>query len=578
MKMAEYLAPGVYVEEKSFRSKSIEGVGTSTTAFAGPTRKGPIQGVPEVVTSFGEFVRMYGGLENLSFSAADDGSPDVINYMAHAAQAFFNNGGKRLYIARTFLARAGSDGIAFVQIADDGGGNSANFRARVPGSGLNGTITVYEKKTPASTANMQKTPVGTLLCETAPDGGGGTTATYFLKNATGWADDGDTALGAGGAGITRELVSVNLEAVDRDGTVLVYENLALGESHPRFIGNVLEETPSKRAEALENPYYIDIEGTVDAFELLDGLLDGHSKRVLTLSGGNDGQEPANAAYRSALNILGEVSDIAIVAAPGHSAFTDFQTIQGLLISHAEKLKYRFAVLDPEENQSLSAVRNGRSRIDSKYAALYYPWVVVSNPLARPDDSSIKKEITLPPSGFITGIYARTDVERGVWKAPANEVVRGALRFEREITHGQQEVVNPEGINCLRFFFGRGNRVWGARTISSDPEWKYVNVRRYFIYLEHSIDRSTQWAVFEPNGPRLWANIRETVSAFLYNEWIEGALLGTDPEQAYFVRCDRSTMTQADLDNGRLICEIGVAVLKPAEFVIFRIGQKTADAE
>lgn len=178
---------------------------------------------------------------------------------------------------------------------------------------------------------------------------------------------------------------------------------------------------------------------------------------------------------------------------------------------------------------------------------------------------------------MTGIYARNDAERGVWKAPANEVVRGALRFEREVNQRQQEVLNPEGINCLRYFFGRGNRVWGARTVSSDPEWKYVNVRRYFIYLERSIDRSTQWAVFEPNGERLWANVRETVSAFLYNEWRSGALLGTSPEEAFFVRCDRSTMTQDDLDNGRLICEIGVAVLKPAEFVIFRIGQKTADA-
>jgi len=177
-----------------------------------------------------------------------------------------------------------------------------------------------------------------------------------------------------------------------------------------------------------------------------------------------------------------------------------------------------------------------------------------------------------------GIYARSDNDRGVWKAPANEVVRGALRFESDINFGQQEVLNPLGVNCLRYFPGRGYRVWGARTASSDPEWKYVNVRRYFIYLEASLDRGTQWVVFEPNGDALWANVRETVSSFLYNEFVSGALLGTTPEQAYFVRCDRSTMTQADLDNGRLICLVGVAALKPAEFVIFRIGQKTADAK
>ena len=198
-------------------------------------------------------------------------------------------------------------------------------------------------------------------------------------------------------------------------------------------------------------------------------------------------------------------------------------------------------------------------------------------MARPGVESIPREILLPPSGFICGIYARNDLERGVHKAPANEAVRGALRFEFEINFAQQEVLNPLGVNCLRYLPGRGYRVWGARTVSSDPEWKYVNVRRYFNYVERSIDQGTQWAVFESNGERLWANIRDTISSFLYNEWASGALLGGSPKEAFLVRCDRSTMTQNDLDNGRLICLIGIAVLKPAEFVIFRIGQKTADA-
>ena len=147
-----------------------------------------------------------------------------------------------------------------------------------------------------------------------------------------------------------------------------------------------------------------------------------------------------------------------------------------------------------------------------------------------------------------------------------------------VNKAQQELLNPEGINCFRYYEGRGMRLWGARTMSSDPEWKYVNVRRYFAYLEHSIDKGTQWAVFEPNGERLWANVRRTIEDFLFNEWQMGALLGDKPEKAYFVRCDRSTMTQNDLDNGRLVCLIGVAPLKPAEFVIFRIGQWTADAK
>jgi phage tail sheath protein FI len=184
---------------------------------------------------------------------------------------------------------------------------------------------------------------------------------------------------------------------------------------------------------------------------------------------------------------------------------------------------------------------------------------------------------LPPSGFICGIYTRADLERGVFKAPANEVLRSATGLERQITQSDQETLNPAGINCLRFFAGKGFCVWGARTASADPEWKYVNVRRYFDYLENSIDRGTQWVVFEPSGETLWAKVRKIISEFLTREWRNGGMQGQKPEEAFFVRCDRTTMTQSDLDNGRLICLIGVAPVKPAEFVIFRIGQWTADA-
>lgn len=288
--------------------------------------------------------------------------------------------------------------------------------------------------------------------------------------------------------------------------------------------------------------------------------------------------PVAANYALALGELSGLEDISIVAAPGSSAYAEAQAINNVVISHAESRRaYRIAVLDLPRDQTPGQARTLRGLIDSRYAAVYYPWVVVPNPLARPGREDIPRELALPPSGFVSGIYARNDVERGVWKAPANEVVRGALRFELDINFAQQEMLNPVGVNCLRYLSGRGFRVWGARLASSDPEWKYVNVRRYFNYLESSIDRGTQWAVFEPNGERLWANVRQTISDYLYNEWRNGALLGTKTEEAYFVRCDRSTMTQNDLDNGRLVCLIGVAVIKPAEFVIFRIGQKTADA-
>jgi len=193
------------------------------------------------------------------------------------------------------------------------------------------------------------------------------------------------------------------------------------------------------------------------------------------------------------------------------------------------------------------------------------------------DPVTEQDIHVPPSGFVAGIYARNDVDRGVHKAPANEVIRLADGLEVLVNKAQQDVLNPDGVNCLRFFEGRGFRVWGARTASSDPEWKYLNVRRYFAYVERSVEKGTQWAVFEPNGPELWSNVRSTVEDFLFNEFSNGHLLGVTPEEAYFVRCDRTTMTQNDLDNGRMVCLVGIAPLRPAEFVIFRIGQKTADS-
>ncbi len=301
-----------------------------------------------------------------------------------------------------------------------------------------------------------------------------------------------------------------------------------------------------------------------------------------LTGGTDGALPGTSDYqgsedaatlrKSGFLTLEDVEDISIVAAPGYSAGYNggdqsrIETIQALLIAHAERMKYRIAVLDSPDGMSVGGVREFRGRIDSKWAALYYPWVTIVDPVTE-------RELDLPPSGFVAGIYARTDVERGVHKAPANEVVRLAVDFEVPVNTGQQEVLNPEGVNCLRFFEGRGHRVWGARTATSDGEWKYVNLRRYFAFLERSIDKSTQMFVFEPNGNRLWDNVRRTVEDFLYNEWRSGHLMGLKPEEAYFVKCGRSTMTQNDIDNGRLICEIGVAPLRPAEFVVFRIGQK-----
>ncbi|MGC3984321.1 MAG: phage tail sheath subtilisin-like domain-containing protein [Pseudorhodoferax sp.] len=589
--MPEYLAPGVYVEETSFRAKSIEGVGTSTTAFVGPTRRGPVTGVPELVTSLTDFEHIYGGLENLGLADLADATRNL-NYVAHAVRAYFDNGGSRLYVVRTVNGAQFASGAL---LTDADAAASVVVRARFPGAASNGRVLFRVAERPATLRTMATAPAGSLLAITVAG-----TETLYQGSGAAWAEADATALDLaglgpadvpGGDGAAAVLLTLALDVVDADGGAQTWEDLGLARAHPRWLGTVLAQTPGSRAEALNNLVMADVGADVDAFALLAAVRalpavpgDAEGRRLLALAGGSDGSAPTLGAettegsYAAALALLSGLEDVSIVAAPGSSAYAEGPAVQNALIAHAERRRaYRIAVLDCAPRQTPGDMRTARGRVDSRHAALYYPWVVVANPLARPGRDDIPREIELPPSGFVTGIYARNDVQRGVHKAPANEVVSGALRFELDINFAQQELLNPLGVNCLRYLSGRGYRVWGARLVSSDPEWKYVSDRRYFNYLESSIDRGTQWAVFEPNGERLWANVRQTIADFLYNEWRNGALLGSTAEQAFFVRCDRSVMTQNDLDNGRLVCLIGVAIIKPAEFVIFRIGQMTADA-
>jgi phage tail sheath protein FI len=582
----EYLAPGVYVEETSFRSKSIEGVGTSTTAFVGPTLKGPAVKAadknplsPELLTSYADFERIYGGFDDLSLG----GAPSR-NYLAHAVQSYFNNGGARLYVARV---ANGADAVAAsaeakpVIATADAQPKKAFFVARFEGSLFSDAeIAVQEIGSPASGKVLPRAPDGSVARVAA---GGNTTAVWFKSSGV-WrrrkADDSLEPVPAGDiAGATNvQLITLSID-LTAGGSTTRFENLSPSDEAPRFIGAVLAPIPDRRADAVWNPVALKITNglELDPDRWLSALV---TNQPYKLASGADGSLPTKQDYEAGFDLLRALDDISIVAAPGYSARADSDDIQDTLITHVDASRgrklYRIAVLDAPPGKTPSEMREVRGKIDTTRAAMYYPWLTISNPLAGPN-SLEPVEIDVPPSGAVCGIYARNDVERGVWKAPANEVVRGALRFERLINHGEQELLNPIGVNCFRFMPGRGLRLWGARTASSDPEWKYVNVRRYFNYLEASIDRGTQWAVFEPNGDLLWANVRGTVADFLYSEWKNGALLGTKPEQAFFVRCDRSTMTQNDLDNGRLVCLIGVAVVKPAEFVIFRIGQKTADA-
>jgi phage tail sheath protein FI len=296
-----------------------------------------------------------------------------------------------------------------------------------------------------------------------------------------------------------------------------------------------------------------------------------AKRPPTATAGSDGSASldyvgVDVAPRTGLHALSEIEDVRIVAIPGQVG----AGTQSAMITHCERLRYRFAVLDPGAARlDVNDLLADRSLFDTSFAGLYAPWVEVADGDRR---------YLVPPSGHVAGIMARTDVERGVHKAPANEVVRGAIGLAANFTSGEQEILNPRGVDAIRRLEDRGIRVWGARTLSSDPSTKYVNVRRYLIFLEASLDRGTQWVVFEPNTPDTWTRVTDSISSFLTSQWRSGALFGRKADDAYFVRCDETTMTADDIQNGRLICHIGVAIVRPAEFVIFRIEQLTGFAK
>jgi len=651
--MPEYLAPGVYVEEVSFRSKSIEGVSTTTTGFIGPARFGPIDLEPDIVTSLGEFERVYGDRQQLDYSG-----DKLHNFLWHAVRGFFEEGGKRLYVARAFRPLTGSYPPTSFGTEDTAPQTGANFqdghaRATLPTGGNDDTAIHLRARFPGAAGNVRvrltlrlgqnilggevgAPTVGGLLDKDvvwineinspvdSPPGGGNLYLAESYYDAVNKVDTWRFVDAATSPTTTLELadftpdpeptqsdairiVTLTVVVTDAEGNTQVWEGLPLDRAHiragaPDSVASRFAQKPSNLAQARTLPIVIELgDDLVSGLDVIDALVaantdlltelndltssDAERSVDVVLTGGNDGVRPTFSEYegtadentnvKTGLKAFEDIEDISIVAAPG-STFgyengyrSDAATIIGLLISHAQRMRYRIAVIDAGDGQSIAQVRAMRARYDSKYAALYYPWVRILDPVTR-------QEIHLPPSGFISGIYARNDINRAVYKAPANEVINLALGFEQFLNKSQQDILNPEGVNCLRFFEGRGMLVWGARLISSDPEWKYVNLRRYFAYLERSIDRGTQWAVFEPNGDALWANVRRTVEDFLLNEWQSGALLGDKPEKAFFVKCDRTTMTQNDLDNGRLICLIGIAPLKPAEFVIFRIGQWTAD--
>ena len=586
--MAEYLSPGVYVEEYDSGATPMQGVSTSTAGFVGLAERGPVIGQPQLVTSFADYKRMYGGY----LSQAAYGSN---RFLPYAVEQFFANGGARAYIMRAVPgdAKAGSRTTGVLKLT------AAN-----PGAWAEDLRVVV---TPASKAKTQ------VLAVNGAD--------LTLKNADGFNPgdvvelfDGKTAAHATVKSVLDKVVTLDapciLDVADtkvgtakyiktceitltaRLGeTVETFENLSL---KPDALNNVCVKTAKSdlicvevtaaKAPAAPAPKEKDKDGkeipapapkaaSIVPYELCGG---SGSELVLTLQGGSNGSvltvtpdaflgKDDGPGKRTGLQAFQENGNVSIMAIPGVTA----PEVQASLIAFCENKKSCFAILDvPMELKKTNDVANFRDMYDSTYAAMYHPWLEMY-------DAGSKRSAYFPPSGAMAGIYARTDIERGVHKAPANEVVRGCTGLSCAYNEGEQDILNPIGVNLIRAFTGRGIRVWGARTISSNGLWKYLNVRRLFIYVEESIKANTNWVVFEPNSTALWSRVTRTIEAFLATCWRDGALAGSTPSEAFFVECGPTTMTQDDIDNGRLICQIGIAPVKPAEFVIFRITQKTA---
>ena len=586
--MAEYLSPGVYVEEYDSGATPMQGVSTSTAGFVGLAERGPVIGQPQLVTSFADYKRMYGGY----LSQAAYGSN---RFLPYAVEQFFANGGARAYIMRAVPgdAKAGSRTTGVLKLT------AAN-----PGAWAEDLRVVL---TPASKAKTQ------VLAVNGAD--------LTLKNADGFNPgdvvelfDGKTAAHATVKSVLDKVVTLDapcpLDVADtkvgtakyiktceitltaRLGeTVETFENLSL---KPDALNNVCVKTAKSdlicvevtaaKAPAAPAPKEKDKDGkeipapapkaaSIVPYELCGG---SGSELVLTLQGGSNGSvltvtpdaflgKDDGPGKRTGLQAFQENGNVSIMAIPGVTA----PEVQASLIAFCENKKSCFAILDvPMELKKTNDVANFRDMYDSTYAAMYHPWLEMY-------DAGAKRSAYFPPSGAMAGIYARTDIERGVHKAPANEVVRGCTGLSCAYNEGEQDILNPIGVNLIRSFTGRGIRVWGARTISSNGLWKYLNVRRLFIYVEESIKANTNWVVFEPNSTTLWNRVTRTIETFLATCWRDGALAGSTPSEAFFVECGPTTMTQDDIDNGRLICQIGIAPVKPAEFVIFRITQKTA---
>lgn len=516
--MPTYLTPGVYVEEVPAQSKPIEGVGTSTAAFVGLAPGGPVN-TPMRLANWTQFARTFGDPREPENGPFMPGA-----YLAHAVYGFFQNGGTVCWVVRVGNPDQAPPPQVTMGAAGDPQVEAFRAVALSPGDGPVNMV-VEEEPRSGEAGDGEETPPPTFRIVVT-------------------------------AGSDRE----------------VFEGLSTKKGRSHIVTKVnassklirLEETGASLPEAQRLP-------ATGTYELSLPAIPAERIEAKHFEG--------DVARREGMGSLAAIDEITMVCAPDLMTLAEngsdvhIRDLQGKMIAHCENARDRIAILDAPPGmipQDVLDWRRSTAGYDSALATLYWPWLEVMDPLTN-------QTLLIPPSGHVAGVWARTDATRGVHKAPANEVIMGISGLGFQITQEEQGELNRTGINCIRSFPGRGIRIWGARTLSSDPEWRYLNVRRLFNYISESILEGTQWAVFEPNDQRLWMQLRIAASNFLTRTWRQGALFGATPEQAFFVKCDDETNPADLIEAGQVTVEIGIAPVKPAEFVVFRISQYTAGA-
>ena len=567
--MPEYLSPGLYVEEFGSGARPMEGVSTSITGFTGLAIKGPVGGVPQLVTNMADFRRKYGDyLTENEFGG--------YRFLSYAVEHFFVNGGSRAFISRVApsdAARAESvtDGVLTFRAANAGAWGNKLSVVATPASKVKTQIQKLNNSKQIEVKSSVGFYPGDVIVLIDGDEKKYNRVVKIQENLIDLTDDYDDSVVDDDLVPKKVLSTCEFKLqVTYSDALEIYEDLSFNKNSPNYIHKRLCQSELVTVETQEisddptPPFFListDENKEKSVTFLFEGGCDGSAANITkdTFIGEDNGPE-----RRTGIQAFIDNDAVSIMLIPG---VTD-PAVQAELIRHCENLKSRFAVLDiPREYKETDDIIAHRKLFDSANAAMYHPWLTVYDPLD-------KCEIALPPSGSIAGIYARNDSERGVHKAPANEVVRGCVGLDIQFSKGEQDILNTHGVNLIRTFPGQGIRVWGARTCRADSLWKYVNVCRLLIYVEESIKASTNWVVFEPNDEALWVRVQRSVEGFLNGVWRSGALAGSSPDEAFYVDVGRHTMTQDDIDNGRLICVIGVAPVKPAEFIIFRVVQHT----